>query len=231
MPKDGKIYGDQRKLLPIKCVHEIQEVVGREVITSFVCNDNGGEYDTFRLSDLSLAPMETAALFEFFGRMKSLQSLEIFGCTIEQSAYLGLTNLLKKENKIKDLVICYCGTADDDAKHVINALENKNCKVTCLHLTYNNLTDESTSYLRDTLKSGKCKLTELHLNGNKLTDAAAEHLSEALKNDNCKLTQLFLRGNQLSDAAVEYLRDALKSENCKLTELDLDDNSLTDVAV
>ena len=230
MPKDGQIDGDQRKLLPIKCLYEIQEVSGREVMTSFMCDDNGGEYETFLLCDLSLAPMETAALFEFFGRMKSLQSLEIIGCGMEQLAYLGLANLLKKENKIKDLVIRCCGTTDDDAKHVFDALGNENCKVTCLHLGYNVFGDESTSYLRDTLKSGNCKLTELHLDNNNLTHVAVEHLSEALKNNNCKLTKLLLSGIELTDAAARYLRDALESENCQITELRLNCIELTDAA-
>ena len=230
MPKDGEIVGDQQKLLPIKCLHEIKEVAGRGVMTSFVCDDNGGEYDTFLLRNLSLAPMETAPLFEFFVRMKNLKSLQILECTMEQSAYQGLANLLKKENKIKDLVIHNCHTSDDDAKHVIIALGNKNCKVTCLDLTRNKLTAGSTSYLRDVLKSGNCKLTELNLYSNELTDVAVEHLSEALKNDNCKLTKLFLSGKKLSDAAAEYLRDALKNYNCKLTTLVLRGNKLSDAA-
>ena len=79
-------------------------------MTSFVCDDNGEEYDTFLSSNLILAPMETAALFNFFAHMQNLQFLQIVDCTMEQSAYLGLANLLKKDTKIKDLVIRNCGT-------------------------------------------------------------------------------------------------------------------------
>ena len=231
MPKDGEIDGDQKKLLPIKCVHEMQEVGGGEIMTSFVCDDDGQENDTFILSNLSLAPMETAALFEFIGRIMNLQFVQILDCTVEQSAYLGLATLLKKDNKIKDLVIRNCGTLDDDAKDVIDALGNENCKITRLDLTDSKLTDESAKYLKDALKSSKCKLTDLYLKNNELTDAGVMYLSEALMSGECKLTKLFLSRNELSDAGVKYLRDALKSGNCKLTELILNHNKLTDVGV
>ena len=226
MPKDEYIT----ELLPIKCLHEIQEVAGREVMTSFVCDDYGGEYETFFLNDLILEPMETAALFEFFGRMKNLQHLEFVGCTMEQSAFLGLANLLKKENKIKVLVIYGCFTSEDDAKHVIDALGNENCKVTNLDLSYSELTDESASHLRDALKSGNCRLTELKLKDNQLTDAAAEYLRDALKSGNCKLTDLHLDGNELTDVAAEHLTEGIINDNCKLTGLHVYGNKMSDAA-
>ena len=246
MPKDGEINGDQRKLLHIKCVHEIQEVAGGEVMTSFVGDDNGEEYDKFLLSNLRIPPMESAALFQFFGRMKNLQFLQILNCTIEQLGYLALANLLKKDNKIKDLVISHCRPSDDDAKNVFDALRNENCEVTRLNLSGNELTAENARYLCDTLQNSNCKITELnlsennlrltklkddHKSGNRNISVGAKHLGKALTSGKCQLTKLFLSDNEVSDKSAEYLCDALKSTNCKLTELHLSDNIMNDKGV
>ena len=224
VPKFGEINHHGNKLLNmIKCVHEMQEVGVRELMTSISCH-------RFRIRKLSIAPSDSAALFNFFGHVKNLEFLYIDSCTVEHSAYRGLANLMKQNNKIKFLKIRFCGFSDDDAEQVIKALGNENCKVTRFELNGNYLTSESAKYLRDTLTSGHCKVTKLDLCGNNLTDVGVEYLCAALTSGECKITKLLLSSNQLSDAAAEYLRDALKNGNCKLTELNLNNNNLTDVA-
>ena len=151
LPKGRKI-DENKELLPIKCVHEMQQVGITEVMTLLACDDDGRKYDEFLLQNISIAPMESAALFEFFSHIKDLRILKIYRCTMEQSAYRELSSLLKKGNKISSLTIQYCRMSDNDNKQVIDALRNENCNVTHLDLAYDNLTAESTKFIRDTFK-------------------------------------------------------------------------------
>ena len=220
MPKKRKI-SDEKELLPIKCLHEVQEVGGREVMTSFTCDDNG----KFFLIGLNIAPMESAALFKC---LSHINNLHIYRCIMEYSALRELVNLLKKDNKIKHLRIDSCGISDDNDKHVIDALENENCKVTHLDLPGNSLTAETARHLSEALKRGKCKLRNLSLDNNKLRDAGVEYLSDALIHENCKIAELNLNDNKLTDECVKYLSEALKSKNRELSALEIAGNELTE---
>ena len=127
--KDGEISNDG-KLLPIKCVHEMQKVGGREVMTSSKCGDRV----TFCVKTINIAPMESAALFKCLGHINNLKLLDICYCIMEYPAFRDLANLLKKDNKIEDLRIESCRISDDDVKHIIDALGNENFKVTRLNV-------------------------------------------------------------------------------------------------
>ena len=55
MPTDGEI-SSHKKLLLIKCVHEMQDIGVRELMKSFRCNDDG----EISLNGLIIAPLESA---------------------------------------------------------------------------------------------------------------------------------------------------------------------------
>ncbi|XP_028391959.1 NACHT, LRR and PYD domains-containing protein 1-like [Dendronephthya gigantea] len=199
MPKKRRIAKSNDKgLLVIKCVWEMQEDSVMKMISSFASDDDD---ETFTLRELNIAPAESTALFKFLSHIKNLKQLRISRCTVTNIAIRELAKFLKKDN---------------------HDLENDNCELTELDVSSNiGLKTEGVKCLSDALKSDNCKLTELDVSGNDLKTEAARYLSNALKSDNCKLTKLNVSRNDLKAGGVKYLSDALKSDNSKLTELDI----------
>ncbi|XP_028391883.1 NACHT, LRR and PYD domains-containing protein 12-like [Dendronephthya gigantea] len=225
---------NDKALLVIKSVWEMQEDHVMEMISSFASEDDN---ETFTLLQLNIAPAESTALFKFLSHIKNLKNLEIFGCdwmkinTVRELAEflknnhgLGSANCELIGLNVNDNI----GLTGEGAKYSSHALKSDNCsKLTKLDVTANELIPEFAKYLSDALKSDNCQLTKLYLSHNDLKSEFVEYLGDALKSDNCKLTELDISKNRLSDEGAKYLSDALKSDNCKLTELDISQNHLT----
>ncbi len=227
-PEQGRICCDEKTLLVIKCVHEMQEVRVMNRIASFACEeDDEGKHKELFLDQLDISPMECTALFEFLSYIKNLKRLDITRCKTKHFVFRELAKLLLQDNDITALVMRNVGMTDEDAQHIIDALGNEDCKVTKLDIGSNALTDECVKYLGDVLKSDNCKLTELDISLNELTDKSAEYLSDALKSTKCKLTKLDINNKKLTDEGARCLRGALESGDCKLTELNINSNKLT----
>ena len=81
MPKTARIEGKENDLLVIKCVHEMQLIHTMELLAaSFKCeNDTKG----FHLDGVKIAPVESAALFQFLNHVENLNVLQMFNCTME----------------------------------------------------------------------------------------------------------------------------------------------------
>ncbi len=107
----------------------MQEVRVMELITSFAREDHGEKYHTFKLMNLDIASVESAALFEFLGHIKNLHILRIRACRMEHFGCRDLAGLLKKDNNITDIdfEMAY-GISGDDAEHITDGLKNKNVK-------------------------------------------------------------------------------------------------------
>ncbi|XP_028406189.1 uncharacterized protein LOC114528712 [Dendronephthya gigantea] len=169
MPKKRYIdYSNDKGLLVIKSVWEMQEDRVMKMISSFTSED---DHETFTLSYINIAPAESTALFKFLSHIKNLKKLEINRCTVTNITIRELAEFLKKDN---------------------HDLENDNCELTELYVSNNSgLTTEGVKYLSDALKNDNCKLTKLDVSHNSgLTTEGVKYLSDALKNDNCKLTEL-----------------------------------------
>ncbi|XP_028391954.1 NACHT, LRR and PYD domains-containing protein 12-like [Dendronephthya gigantea] len=204
MPKERCIdKSNDKALLVIKCVWEMQEDRVMKMISSFASEDDD---ELFTLRALNIAPAESTALFKFLSHIKNLKQLKIYFCTVTNTTIRELAEFLKKDN---------------------HGLKSDNCKLTELNVSNNGgLTTEGVKYLSDALKSDNCKLTELNVGGNFLKTESAKYLSDALKSDNCELSELDVSDNDLKTEGAKYLSDALKSDNCKLTKLDVGGNDL-----
>ena len=94
---------DDKTLLLIKCVHEMQEVRVMEFIASFT--RGGKKYEEFHLDKLNISPVESTALFEFLSYIKNLKKLVIRECYMEHFALRELAKLLIRNNDITKLSI------------------------------------------------------------------------------------------------------------------------------
>ncbi|XP_028391956.1 NACHT, LRR and PYD domains-containing protein 12-like [Dendronephthya gigantea] len=227
MPKKRRIdESNDKGLLVIKSVWEMQEDCVMKMISSFASED---EDETFTLYELNIAPAESTALFKFLSHIKNLKQLQIILCTVTNIAIRELAEFLKKDNHDLESDNCELielhvssnnGLTTEGVKYLSDALKNDNCKLTELNVRNNDLKTEGVKYLSDALKSDNCKLTKLDVSVNGLKTEGVKYLSDALKNDNCKLTELDVSDNGLKTEGVKYLSDVLKSDNCKLTKLD-----------
>ena len=234
MPKERRINRSNDKgLLVIKSVWEMQEDRVMEMISSFASED---DVETFTLYRLNIAPAESTALFQFLSHIKNLKKLQIINCTLTNIAIRELAEFLKKDNHDLESGNCELteldvsgniGFTDEGAKYLCDALKSDNCKLTRLDVRDNGFTAEGAKYLCDALKSDNCKLTELNVSYNDFTAEGAKYLCDALKSDNCKLTKLYVSYNGFTAEGAKYLSEALKSGNCKLIKLDVSVNGFT----
>ena len=163
----------------------MQEVRVMEFTASFACKDDSKKPKEFCLENLSIAPVESTALFQFLSCIKNLNKLRIFYCRMEHFAFRKLSQLLITDNELTELAIKYSNMTYQHAKHIADALRSENCKLTKLDISRNVLlTDESTKYLSDALQSNDCQLTKLDMAYNTLTHESGKYLSDALKSEN-----------------------------------------------
>jgi hypothetical protein len=191
MPKLDRNQSEQmcfneKTLLVLKCVHEIQEAAGMiDLIASFACKmePDGRRAKQLLLTELEISPMECTALFEFLRHIKNLRRIEITKCKMSHSAFCELAKFLQEDNEITDLVLSDVGMTDEDAKHIIGALESDSCKVTHLDLSDNPLTDKSG------LESENRKRTILGIDTDKLTTSTFIQLNDNIEGGSVERTE------------------------------------------
>ena len=127
MPKleDERICCDEKTFLVIKCVHEMQEITGMNLMAAWAGEVmHNGRIEELLLTQLDISPMECTALFEFLRHtnMKNLHTLKITNCATKHFAFCELAKLLLKDNEITLLVINKVGLTDEDAKHSFDTI-------------------------------------------------------------------------------------------------------------
>ena len=253
---DGKCVPDDKQLLIMKCIREVND----EEIAEEVCETTALKNVFWLRIDKNIPPSDLAAIAFVCKHMKNFQNLML------DDPYGRLSD---KSQEIQELLQKRClhqleiRAGSTLVKAVLNALLGSNCNLNHNHTKLTSLTiktiykdnleisklyevldnecctelkqlqlssieEHDVGVLCDTLIKGPSKLTMLDLSWCFLTDQDIPTIVKFLKDERCQLTSLSLRGNKISQEGASMLfKDALTSKLCKVTKLDLTECGLT----
>lgn len=191
----------------------------KSVSGDYLRNRNG----VLHLQNVKITPVDSAALFEFFGSSKELKRLRLGeNCDIRgEYSYRKMEKLFSTKGNAITAFECVVNRRDSEyLKYIFYALKSEYCRLTELCCEGEALY-ECVHFITEALQQN-CKLTVLNLCNRFMTDYGVECLSVgALRSENCALAALNLDDNFITDQGVEYISEALTSENYKLTKLNL----------
>ena len=226
---DGKRVPDDKQLLIMKCIREVND----EEIAEEVCKTTALKNVSSLFIDGNIPPSDLAAITFVCKHMKNFQNLELydpFGRLPDNCQEI-LESLQKR--CLHQLEIEAGPTV---VKAVLNALLESNCNLNHNHTKLTSLTIEVTtrdgdefeiSKLYEVLTNERCtELKQLKLCGLEKHNVGV--LFDTLIKGPSKLTMLGLSYNNLKDQNIPKIVKFLKDEHCQLTSLSLADNGIGD---
>ncbi|XP_028391875.1 NACHT, LRR and PYD domains-containing protein 12-like [Dendronephthya gigantea] len=219
-------------LLGIKCLYEMQDINIMKSVSGKFLEKRHGE---LHLKDLIITPVDSAALFIFFGSTQKLKRLLLHqNCKIRgEYSYRKMEKLFVTEGSAVTFFQWRLYTYSKYFEYFCNALKSEHCQLTELRYEAIERTER--------VEEASDNETEDELEINDTSDVEGPnysnltvvgYLSKALESENCKLIVLHLVvTNGITDYDVKCLCEALNSLDCKLTELHLSHNRITSQGV
>ena len=166
----------------------------------------------------------------FFERFTSLQSLHLYGITIQLQAVTVFAKALALNLcSLEELTLSACGLTSETANEIISSLRKEKLKV--LYLSHNAIDDHACKVINDFVVNNNV-LTEINISHNNLTTKGSVTLTEGLIN--CRnLEKLDLSYNKITDDATESLHKLMKQfyEYGNFKTLQIDNNYLSQQSI
>ena len=186
------------------------------------------------LSKLSLCCTDECVLIEessfFFERFTALQTLHLYGITIQLQAVTVFAKALALNlHSLEELTLSACGLTSETANEIISSLRKEKLKVLCL--SHNAIDDHACKMINDFVVNNNV-LTEINISHNNLTTKGSVTLTEGLIN--CRiLEKLDLSYNKITDDATESLHKLMKQfyEYGNFKTLQIDNNYLSQQSI